>query len=171
MLFQTHISLLQAELSSSCSPSASGVSCQGTVFTQVQPPLNALSISEHGTFLSGTMLFLHFFQGLHSEQLQTSDLVQSHAGKGWENWRRLAERVTTVVWDDYTNGSASFDVSSFLIIIWSSARFAFWEMLLHFSPIKMVCFLSVNKLEEETHNNLQYIRQLLLCNDIKWWLY
>lgn len=174
-MFQIHISLLQAELSSGCSHSASGVSSQGTVFTQEQSPLNTLSISEHehGTFLSGTMLFLHFFSRLCtvSNCRPCSDLVQSHAGKGWENWRRLAERVTTVVWDDYTNGSASFDVSSFLIIRWSSARFAFWEMLLHFSPIKMVCFLSVNKLEEETYNNLQYIRQLLLCNDIKWWLY
>lgn len=100
-----------------------------------------------------------------------SVLVRTHVGKGWENWRRLTERVTTVAWDDYTNGSTSFDVSSFLIIRWSSARFAFWETLLHFSPIKTVCFLSANKLEEKNYNNLQYIRHLLLCNDIKLWLY
>lgn len=31
----------------------------------------------------------------------------------------------------------------------------------------MARFLLANKLEEESYNNLQYIRQLLLCNDIK----
>lgn len=35
----------------------------------------------------------------------------------------------------------------------------------------MVYFLSANSLEEQTYNNLQYIRQILLRNDIKWWLY
>jgi len=44
--------------------------------------------------------------------------------KEWFHQRRLAERVTAVAWDDCTNGSASFDVSFFLIR-WSSARFAF----------------------------------------------
>lgn len=61
--------------------------------------------------------------------------------------------------------------SSFLTTLWSCAHITFWEVLCHFLPIKMACFLSANKWEEEPCNNLQCIRQLLLCNDIKWWLY
>lgn len=173
MLFQIHISLLQAELS--YSPFACGVSTQAA---QLPPScgldsmLSASPSTSTDVSARHDALLAFFSRGCAVSNCRPCNgMVRRHAEKGWENRRRFAERVTTVAWDDYTNGSASFDVSSFLIIRWSSARFAFWETLLHFSPIKMVCFLSANKLEEETYNNLQYIRQLLLCNDIKWWLY
>lgn len=113
-----------------------------------------------------------FFQDLHSEQLQTrqrpgAETCREGVGKPKEAcWKGDCSSLGWL----YKLLCIFWCFSSFLIIRWSSARFAFWETPLHFSPIKMVCFLSANKLEEEAYNNLLYIRQLLLCNDIKWWL-
>lgn len=140
-----------------------------SALTREQPPLDALSISTLGdtqTFLPGwgTILFA-FFSG--SVWWTTADCAK-------ETWREGVGKLKEARWKG-DHGSlgwlnkrlTSFDVSFFLIIRWSSACFAFWEMPLHFSLIKMACFLLANKLEEESYNNLQYIRQLLLCNDIK----
>lgn len=118
------------------------------------------------TFLPGSgTIFFAFFSG--SVWWTTADCAK-------ETWREGVGKLKEARWKG-DHGSlgwlnkrlTSFDVSFFLIIRWSSACFAFWEMPLHFSLIKMACFLLANKLEEESYNNLQYIRQLLLCNDIK----
>lgn len=72
MLFQIHISLLQAELSSSCSPSASGVSSQAAQLS-LRCSLHSMPSASPsmGHFCQARCSFCIFFQGLHSEQLQT----------------------------------------------------------------------------------------------------
>lgn len=93
MLFQIPISLLPGRESSySCSPFACGVSTQAAQLW-LRCSLDALNISKHecGHFCQAWGSFCIFSRVCTVSSCRPcSGLVRRHAGKGWENWRRLA---------------------------------------------------------------------------------